>query len=88
MTLLCDTAPVTDPAETPPFARLRTLAEEIAAAKQHVTDLEQERDAELFRVTSSRPRSITAAARAAKLSRQRVDGILRLARARRETPPN
>ena len=82
MTLTCDTLPVTD---VDPFAKLRTYPARIAAAKKAVTDLEDERNEEVVRTLGNEPAygAITGAARAAKLSRQHVDRILRLARARR-----
>jgi hypothetical protein len=82
VTLTCDTTPVTEP--DPAFRRLRVLADELAAAEQRAKDIERERDAEIVRVTDAQPRSMTAAGRAARLSRQRVYGIVALARARRE----
>lgn len=83
MTLTCDTAPVTDP--DPTLDRLRDYAERIAAAKKAVTDLEDERNAEIVRVVETWPEhgAIVATARAAGLSRQHVDRIRRMARARR-----
>lgn len=85
MTTTCDTEPVTDSAPDPTLDRLRSFAARIAKAKQDVKDLERERDEEIVAVVETWPRSVSAAARAAKLSRQRVDGIWRLARARRNT---
>jgi hypothetical protein len=87
MTLTCDTVPVTN-SPSDPFRKLRDYAARIEQARQRVRDLEEERDEEILRVISRNPRSVTAAARAAGLSRQRVSTIRLLAQARLAGRPN
>ena len=84
MTLTCDAVPVTDPDQA--LARLSAYAQQIAATRKHLKDLEDERDAEIVRVIGDQPGHglIAATARAARLTRQRVDTIRRLARARHD----
>ena len=85
MTLTCDTAPVTDPT-TDHFTNLRRIADELARvreeAKQRIDDLERERDAEIVRAIGETPGygAISATARAARITRQRIDTIRRIAR--------
>ena len=82
MTLTCDTGPVTDADD---LDKLRLWAEQIARAKKLVADLEEGRNAAIVAALGDDPEygAITAAARATKLTRQRVDTIRRLARERR-----
>lgn len=84
MTLTCDTSPVTDSAD-PRFARLREIVAEIARTQERMGRLEDERNEEIARVIGDEPEHglIVATARAADLSRQHVDRIRRMARAKR-----
>jgi hypothetical protein len=84
VTLTCDTAPVTDPDADPRFATLRAIVDELDAARERVKDLERLRDEESVRVIGDQPGRglIVATARAAKISRQQLDTIRRLARAK------
>lgn len=84
MTLTCDTSPVTDSAD-PRFTRLREILAQLGSTRQRVIDLEGERDEEIARVIGDEPEHglIVATARAAGLSRQHVDRIRRMARAKR-----
>lgn len=86
MTLTCDTAPVTE--DDPQLARLREIAAKVAQARQHVTDLEAMRDQEVVRAVGERPENrrlpgsrglgrVSDVAKAAGLSRQRVNTIVR-----------
>lgn len=81
MTLTCDTAPVTE--DDPTLDEIAAIAARIEAiraeAKAVVHDLIAERNRRIVTYTARHPRSKTAAGRAAGLSRQRVDGIVRVA---------
>jgi hypothetical protein len=94
VTLTCDARPVTDQGEGQrddlrQYDKLRGIVSDLDRAYQRLKDLERERDEEIVRLIGDRPPlgQIAATAHFANLSRQRVNSIRQLARARRERPP-